>query len=68
MTLKPMAHNGSFYSGLCVFWGSPASSKWLESHISGRTTLQGADQFAVFLQQFPANPDREIQPKYLIII
>ncbi|WP_139291561.1 M20/M25/M40 family metallo-hydrolase, partial [Paracoccus sp. SM22M-07] len=31
-------------SGLCFFWGIPASSKWLKSHTSGRTTFQGADQ------------------------
>jgi hypothetical protein len=31
-------------SGLCFFWGIPASSKWLKSHTSRRTTFQGADQ------------------------
>lgn len=30
-------------SGLCFCWGIPASSKWLESHTSGRTTFQEAD-------------------------
>jgi predicted phosphohydrolase len=32
---------------LCFFWGIPASSKWLKSHTSRRTTFQGADHVLI---------------------
>jgi hypothetical protein len=36
-----MAHNGSFSSGLCFFWGIPSSSIWPESLLQGGPLFWG---------------------------